>query len=158
MSKKPCYHGIVKSRNRRMSTNGIVRWCFCVPRKGGGSWARQLYRYGLPFFRHLRPPCPQKRGLALNHTRLLTGKRAGRWYAIGDTRKAFIADKTAGEACLKLTMVAMAKELSMRGKTEAHAAMFTPRALLQVDSLLGGYPCLADAVAGRSGMDMSSAP
>ena len=90
--------------------------------------------------------------------KVLTGKRAGRWYAIGDTRKAFIADKTAGEACLKLTMVAMAKELSMRGKTEAHAAMFTPRALLQVDSLLGGYPCLADAVAGRSGKDMSSAP
>ena len=44
---------------------------------------------------------------------------AGRWYAIGDSHKEFIADKTADEDYLKLTMVAIAKELSLRGKTEA---------------------------------------
>ena len=44
---------------------------------------------------------------------------AGRWYAIDDSHKEFIADKTADEDYLKLTMVAIAKELSLRGKTEA---------------------------------------
>ena len=44
---------------------------------------------------------------------------AGRWYAIGDTHKEFIADKTADEDYLKLTMVAIAKELSLRHKIEA---------------------------------------
>lgn len=44
---------------------------------------------------------------------------AGRWYAIGDSHKEFITDKTADEDYLKLTMVAIAKELSLRGKTEA---------------------------------------
>ena len=44
---------------------------------------------------------------------------AGRWYAIGDTHKEFIADKTADEDYLKLTMVAIAKELNRRNLTEA---------------------------------------
>lgn len=44
---------------------------------------------------------------------------AGRWYAIGDTHKEFIADKTADEDYLKLTMAAIAKELNLRGLTEA---------------------------------------
>lgn len=44
---------------------------------------------------------------------------AGRWYVIGDSHKEFIADKTSDEDYLKLTMVAIAKELSLRGKTEA---------------------------------------
>ena len=44
---------------------------------------------------------------------------AGRWYAIGDTHKEFIADKTADEDYLKLTMVAIAKELNRRGLMEA---------------------------------------
>ena len=44
---------------------------------------------------------------------------AGRWYAIGDTHKEFIADKTADEDYLKLTMAAIAKELNRRGLTEA---------------------------------------
>lgn len=44
---------------------------------------------------------------------------AGRWYAIGDTHKEFIADKTADEDYLKLTMAAIAKELNKRGLTEA---------------------------------------
>ena len=44
---------------------------------------------------------------------------AGRWYAIGDTHKEFIADKTADEDYLKLTMAAIAKELNQRGLTEA---------------------------------------
>ncbi|MDO4484717.1 MAG: ParM/StbA family protein [Clostridia bacterium] len=43
----------------------------------------------------------------------------GRWYAIGDTHKEFIPDKTADEDYLKLTMVAIAKELNRRGLTEA---------------------------------------
>ena len=45
----------------------------------------------------------------------------GRWYAIGDAHKEFIADKTADEDYLKLTMVAIAKELNRRGLTEASA-------------------------------------
>ena len=44
---------------------------------------------------------------------------AGRWFAIGDTHKEFIADKTADEDYLKLTMAAIAKELKLRGLTEA---------------------------------------
>ena len=44
---------------------------------------------------------------------------AGRWYAIGDTHKEFIADKTADEDYLKLTMAAVARELNLRGLTEA---------------------------------------
>ena len=44
---------------------------------------------------------------------------AGRWYAIGDTHKEFIADKTADEDYLKLTMAAIAKELNKRGLAEA---------------------------------------
>ena len=44
---------------------------------------------------------------------------AGRWYAIGDSHKEFIADKTTDEDYLKLTMVAVAKELNRRGLTEA---------------------------------------
>ena len=44
---------------------------------------------------------------------------AGRWYAIGDNHKEFIADKTADEDYLKLTMAAIAKELNRRGLTEA---------------------------------------
>ena len=44
---------------------------------------------------------------------------AGHWYAIGDTHKEFIADKTADEDYLKLTMAAVARELNMRGLTEA---------------------------------------
>ena len=44
---------------------------------------------------------------------------AGRWYAIGDAHKEFIADKTADEDYLKLTMTAIAKELNLRGLTEA---------------------------------------
>ena len=44
---------------------------------------------------------------------------AGRWYAIGDSHKEFIADKTADEDYLKLTMAAIAKELNRRGLTEA---------------------------------------
>jgi len=53
---------------------------------------------------------------------------AGRWYAIGDTHKEFIADKTADEDFLKLTMVAIAKELKLRGRTEAavHLAVGLP--------------------------------
>ena len=42
---------------------------------------------------------------------------AGRWYAIGDTHKEFIADKTADEDYLKLTMAAIAKELNSLLKT-----------------------------------------
>ena len=44
---------------------------------------------------------------------------AGRWYAVGETHKEFIPDKTADEDYLKLTMVAIAKELNKRGLTEA---------------------------------------
>jgi len=44
---------------------------------------------------------------------------AGRWYAIGDSHKEFLADKTADEDYLKLTMVAIAKELKLRHRTEA---------------------------------------
>ena len=44
---------------------------------------------------------------------------AGRWYAIGDAHKEFIADKTTDEDYLKLTMVAIAKELNKRGLMEA---------------------------------------
>jgi len=44
---------------------------------------------------------------------------AGRWYAIGDSHKEFVADKTADEDYLKLTMAAIAKELNKRGLTEA---------------------------------------
>ena len=44
---------------------------------------------------------------------------AGRWYAIGDSHKEFIADKTADEDYLKLTMVAIAKELNRRGINES---------------------------------------
>ena len=44
---------------------------------------------------------------------------AGRGYAIGDAHKEFIADKTADEDYLKLTMAAIAKELNQRGLTEA---------------------------------------
>ena len=44
---------------------------------------------------------------------------AGRWYSIGDSHKEFIADKTADEDYLKLTMVAIAKELNRRNLTEA---------------------------------------
>ena len=53
---------------------------------------------------------------------------AGRWYAIGDSHKEFIADKTADEDFLKLTMVAIAKELKLRGRTEAavHLAVGLP--------------------------------
>lgn len=43
----------------------------------------------------------------------------GRWYAIGDSHKEFVADKTADEDYLKLTMAAIAKELNKRGLTEA---------------------------------------
>lgn len=44
---------------------------------------------------------------------------AGRWYAIGEAHKEFIADKTADEDYLLLTMVAIAKELKLRELTEA---------------------------------------
>ena len=44
---------------------------------------------------------------------------AGRWYAIGDSHKEFLADKTADEDYLKLTMVAIAKEVKLRHRTEA---------------------------------------
>ena len=44
---------------------------------------------------------------------------AGCWYAIGDAHKEFIADKTADEDYLKLTMAAIAKELLRRGVTQA---------------------------------------
>ena len=43
----------------------------------------------------------------------------GRWYSIGDSHKEFIPDKTADEDYLKLTMVAIAKELSRRNLTGA---------------------------------------
>ena len=43
----------------------------------------------------------------------------GHWYSIGDSHKEFIADKTADEDYLKLTMVAVAKELNRRNLTEA---------------------------------------
>jgi len=43
----------------------------------------------------------------------------GRWYAVGDSHKEFLADKTADEDYLKLTMVAIAKELKLRHRTEA---------------------------------------
>ena len=43
----------------------------------------------------------------------------GKWYAVGDSHKEFTADKTADEDYLKLTMVAVAREMKRRGLTEA---------------------------------------
>lgn len=46
---------------------------------------------------------------------------AGRWYAIGDTHKEFIADKTADEDYLKLTMAAIAK--AEQARTDGSAGL-----------------------------------
>ena len=53
---------------------------------------------------------------------------AGRWYIIGEGHKEFTDDKAQDEDYLLLTMVAMAMELKLQGKTEAevHLAVGLP--------------------------------